>query len=483
MTAFQLFDSKVPSAARRQAPLLAGFTRVNPGILLGVADITTILAIPAAALWFATAPGARAKNGIFWLLLTGITVLLIASLNGYRREMLRNPAQGGWLAVRCYVATSIAMLSAAVLLGHPHAVSRVWTTAELLAIPLALALLRTLPALAQAAARPASGPLVVCYDRCRRDLGKALAAQKIFEPVSGVLYLAPCRDQQENAGWTIIPTAARFLDLVQSHGVQDVIFIYQPELDLLSPAFRQTLLAELLTFPARIWLAFDLEPQLPAMLTGRNGHYRLVPMVNDSLVNAGNPGKRAFDLVFGSLLLFLALPLLCIIAVLVRLSGPGPVIFRQVRTGAHGHRFTVLKFRTMRHDAGTPFTQATRHDPRVTWIGRFLRRSSLDELLQLVNVIKGDMSLVGPRPQMAKTAIEATTFEAAVKLYRLRHRVKPGMTGLAQIRGQRGETKAVAALEARLASDLEYIETWSLLLDFLILLRTLPALLLTKNAY
>jgi lipopolysaccharide/colanic/teichoic acid biosynthesis glycosyltransferase len=84
---------------------------------------------------------------------------------------------------------------------------------------------------------------------------------------------------------------------------------------------------------------------------------------------------------------------------------------------------------------------------------------------------------------MAKTAIEATTFEAAVRLYRLRHRVKPGMTGLAQIRGQRGETKAIPALEARLASDLEYIETWSLLLDFLILLRTLPALLLTKNAY
>jgi exopolysaccharide biosynthesis polyprenyl glycosylphosphotransferase len=483
MTAFQLYDDKISTASRRPATGLANFIRANAGLLLGAGDIIAILAIPAAGLWLAVAPGALAKNGLFWLLLAGITVLLIASLNGYRRELLRSPAQGAWLAVCCYAATSIAMLSAAVLLGHPHAVSRVWTTAELLATPVALALLRQLAPLAMAQAAPASGPLVVCYDRCRRDLSKALAAQKIFEPVSGVLYLAPRRDQDEGAGWKIIPTAARFLDLVQKRGVQDVIFVYQPELDLLSPAFRQTLLAELLTFPARIWLAFDLEPQLPAMLTGRNGHYRLVPVVNDSLVNAGNPAKRAFDLVFGSLLLLLAMPLLCIIAAFVRLSGPGPVIFRQVRTGAHGHRFTVLKFRTMRHKAGPEFVQARRHDPRVTWIGRFLRRSSLDELLQLVNVIKGDMSLVGPRPQMAKTAIEATTFEAAVRLYRLRHRVKPGMTGLAQIRGQRGETKAIPALEARLASDLEYIETWSLLLDFLILLRTLPALLLTKNAY
>ncbi len=481
MTAFQLFSGKISTSSRRQAAGLTGFTRANAGLLLGAADITAILAIPAAGLWFAVAPGALAKNGLFWLLLAGITVLLIASLNGYRRDMVRNPAQGGWLAACCYLATSIAMLSAAVLLGHLHAVSRVWTTAELVATPLALALLRALPPLVQTL--PASGPLVVCYDRCRGNLSKALAAQKIFEPVSGVLYLAPRRDQAEDTGWKVIPTAARFLDMVQKHGVQDVIFVYQPELDLLSPAFRQTLLAELLTFPARIWLAFDLEPQLPAMLTGRNGHYRLVPVVNDSLVNAGNPAKRAFDLVFGSILLLLFLPLLCIIALLVRLSGRGPVIFRQVRTGAHGHRFTVLKFRTMRHDAGTPFTQATRDDPRVTWIGRFLRRSSLDELLQLVNVIKGDMSLVGPRPQMAKTAIEATTFEAAVRLYRLRHRVKPGMTGLAQIRGQRGETKLVEALEARIASDLEYIETWTILLDFLILLRTLPALLLSKNAY
>ena len=191
--------------------------------------------------------------------------------------------------------------------------------------------------------------------------------------------------------------------------------------------------------------------------------------------------KRALDIVISSTLLILLLPLLLAIAALVRFSGPGPIIFRQKRIGARRKPFVLLKFRTMAHSA--VFTQATIADPRVTAIGRLLRRLSFDEFLQLVNVIKGDMSLVGPRPHAPETRVEGILFEEAVLSYRARYLTKPGITGLAQIRGQRGETRTIQQLEDRVASDIEYIENWSIWLDLLILLKTLPAIFKQVNAY
>jgi len=141
----------------------------------------------------------------------------------------------------------------------------------------------------------------------------------------------------------------------------------------------------------------------------------------------------------------------------------------------------LLKFRTMGYCS--EFAQATIDDPRVTAIGRALRRLSFDEFVQLVNVIKGEMSLVGPRPHAPETRVEGILFEDAVLSYRERYATKPGMTGLAQIRGQRGETRTIEELEERVASDLEYIENWSIWLDLSILLKTIPALLKQVNAY
>ena len=208
---------------------------------------------------------------------------------------------------------------------------------------------------------------------------------------------------------------------------------------------------------------------------------RIVPM--GDFASSLNLTKRVFDVVATSFLLLAFAPLLLVVAMLVKASGAGPVIFRQPRIGAQGRVFSALKFRTMFFVPGAPFAQAQRDDARVTRIGRFLRRFSLDELLQLINVIKGEMSLVGPRPHAPETAVQGMRFEDAVPLYRLRHRVKPGMTGLAQIRGQRGATPHVTTLEQRLASDLEYIHSWSLRLDVLILLRTVPAVLWPQNAW
>jgi len=193
--------------------------------------------------------------------------------------------------------------------------------------------------------------------------------------------------------------------------------------------------------------------------------------------------KRGFDIAFAILVLILHIPLLFAAAIAIKLDSPGPVLFRQRRIGLHGKSFELLKFRTMQHrpSAQGPLCQTCPRDPRVTQIGALLRRTSFDELPQLWNVLRGDMSLVGPRPHAPGTCAGSTPFEHVSKRYSFRHRVRPGMTGLAQVRGWRGQTDTRDKLLRRLDCDLEYIATWSLGADFLILLRTIAAL--WRNAY
>ena len=169
----------------------------------------------------------------------------------------------------------------------------------------------------------------------------------------------------------------------------------------------------------------------------------------------------------------------------IRLESTGPVLFRQRRVGLHGQYFTLLKFRTMRRHDTVPgvLCQATRHDPRVTRVGHWLRRHSLDELPQFVNVLSGEMSVVGPRPHAPGTRAGGRLFEDVTHRYATRHCVKPGMTGLAQVRGWRGETDTEEKLLRRVECDLEYIATWSARLDLVIIWRTLGSVSRTRNAY
>jgi putative colanic acid biosynthesis UDP-glucose lipid carrier transferase len=167
------------------------------------------------------------------------------------------------------------------------------------------------------------------------------------------------------------------------------------------------------------------------------------------------------------------------VALAVKLTSPGPVLFKQNRHGCDGQVFKVWKFRSMRvHDEGE-VRQATRDDDRVTPLGRFLRRSSIDELPQLFNVLFGQMALVGPRPHAVTHNIYYT---GKVRAYMARHRLKPGITGLAQITGHRGETETLEKMQLRVAQDLNYINQWSLWLDIKILLKT-PFTLFSKNIY
>ncbi len=195
--------------------------------------------------------------------------------------------------------------------------------------------------------------------------------------------------------------------------------------------------------------------------------------------------KRGEDLLLGALLLLLFLLPMLALALWIRLDSPGPALFRQRRIGLNGRVFQVLKFRTMYREFSQPATceQARRCDPRVTRAGAWLRWLSLDELPQLINVLRGEMSLVGPRPHAPGTCAAGRPFEQVVIGYNARHRVRPGMTGLAQVRGWRGETDTEDKILRRVQCDLEYIEEWSLWADFRILAQTARALASPQNAY
>lgn len=179
---------------------------------------------------------------------------------------------------------------------------------------------------------------------------------------------------------------------------------------------------------------------------------------------------------FGLLLLA---PLLLIVAAMVRLDSPGPILFRQERRGMGGETFPIYKFRTMSAAASREtFRQAVAGDARVTRLGRFLRATSIDELPQLLNVLKGDMALIGPRPH--PLALDEV-FCNSVPNYLDRYLVRPGITGLAQVSGHRGPTPDVAAMSARVALDLDYIENWSLKTDLIVLFRTIKLLFLVRD--
>lgn len=260
--------------------------------------------------------------------------------------------------------------------------------------------------------------------------------------------------------------------------------------------------------PRRVYLAFPLEEAhrikpIYRELLGRNMDVVWVPdmldmfLLNHQLHHIGNmPAitlsetpltgtnrlvKRAFDIVASLIALIALAPLMLIIAAIIKWTSPGPAIFRQERHGGDGEIFRMYKFRSMKphEETGGTVTQASQDDDRITPIGRFIRRTSIDELPQLVNVLQGDMSLVGPRPH----AVAHNEFYAdKIDHYMVRHRIKPGMTGWAQVHGLRGGTETLEKMEARVQYDLAYLNNWSLWLDLKILVRTVMVLV-HPNAY
>jgi len=234
-------------------------------------------------------------------------------------------------------------------------------------------------------------------------------------------------------------------------------------------------------------LALDVELMLPRLgheWIGRPvatlGGLPAMNLMRSPLSMHGRFIKLVADYLLSSILLLALMPLLTAVALLIKLDSRGPVFYMQRRVGFQGREFSIFKFRTMYADGDDGFRQATRGDPRITRIGRLLRASSIDELPQLLNVLRGDMSLVGPRPHAVCMNAE---FAVQIDDYLARHKIKPGITGWAQVNDARGETRSIEDMQRRVAYDLAYVDNCSLWLDVQIMLRTASVVLFHKNAY
>jgi putative colanic acid biosynthesis UDP-glucose lipid carrier transferase len=265
---------------------------------------------------------------------------------------------------------------------------------------------------------------------------------------------------------------------IRSHGVKDVFITL--------PLGSQPRIIELLEHLQGTTASIFFVPDVfgISIIQGRLQDMSGVPVVGiceTPFTGTNRMMKRISDIVLGSLILVLITPVLAAVAIGVKLSSPGPIIFRQKRNGLNGEEIVVYKFRSMTSmDNGAVVKQATKGDARITPFGAFIRKTSLDELPQFINVLQGRMSIVGPRPH---AVAHNEMYRQLIKAYMVRHKVKPGITGWAQVNGHRGETDTIEKMQARVEYDLEYLRNWSLGLDLVIILRTVKSIWADAKAY
>ena len=279
-------------------------------------------------------------------------------------------------------------------------------------------------------------------------------------------------------GSATLGSLSRLAEYVKAHRI-DLIYIALP---MASQPRILRLLEELHDTTASIYFAPDIH--LIDLIQARVdtvGGLPVIAVCESPFYGASGLIKRVSDIVLASAILALVSPLMLAIAIGVKLSSPGPVLFQQRRYGLDGREIVVYKFRTMHVlEDGNVIRQATRDDPRVTRFGVFLRACSLDELPQFINVLQGRMSVVGPRPH---AIAHNEMYRKLIRRYMIRHKVKPGITGLAQVNGLRGETSSLDSMQMRIEYDLAYLRSWSLLLDLQIVLKTIFVVLRQQNAY
>lgn len=305
-------------------------------------------------------------------------------------------------------------------------------------------------------------------DALRQDLMRAGAA------IRGMVEVGPSTQAPDD----IVAVVQRAVDVARGTSSQAEIVLAVPPggVDSLPNVLRAL---RVLPYPVLVMFS---EP-MRSLLDNRVDHlgsFAAIEAQRPPLSRTERFYKRTVDIVGASLMLALLAPIMVGAAIAVRLSSPGPVLFRQTRNGFGGQTFDIFKFRTMTvMENGDAFQQARAGDSRITAVGRVLRRSSIDELPQLLNVLRGEMSLVGPRPH---AVAHNAQFSDQIPDYAFRHHVKPGMTGWAQVHGFRGETSTLEKMEARVEHDVWYVNNWSIGLDFLIALMTIFEVFRGRNA-
>lgn len=317
--------------------------------------------------------------------------------------------------------------------------------------------------------------LVIVGGGSEKDsLARFLAAQNLV-PWVHVLGVFDDREVPRNPIPDYCPNLGKFADLVeytQRHRVDDILVAL--------PWQAGTRFNAVFTLLRQVPADIHLMPDAAAALWMERGKFvsyfggAVLNVVRKPIDGWNYIVKWAEDKVIASLLCLLLLPVFLLVALAVKLDSPGPILFRQRRLGFHNQLIEVFKFRTLFHAARDEHAEqsCTRDDPRITRVGRILRRLSLDELPQLLNVLKGDMSLVGPRPHALRSKAAGKLFQDVVENYAERHKIKPGITGLAQVKGYRGETDTEEKIRRRVEYDLHYIDNWSLFSDLKIMVQT-----------
>jgi polysaccharide biosynthesis protein PslA len=449
-------------------------------------DVLVCVTVPALATFLrGHAPAPLLLSRIAFLAAV-LTVAFTASSGGYGSGILfRRRPQFVAVLRGAVLALAVVALAVGILVEHPD-VDPLWCA--LAAVSLVAGLLLGRTALVAAvthhpAQRFAPRAVIVGSDLSRVRLGRLL--QELGQRPLRVIGFVDDRVDPVTVEINDVPFLGAFEELlaVVRRGMVDEVILALPW----SEEVRiMDLLDHLSNYPVHVRLAPDLIGyRFPRRIGGERSATRLLHLVDRPMSGWDGVIKRAEDLLIGGTMLAMCAVPMGLIAIALKLDSPGPILFRQKRTGFNNRDFEMLKFRTM-FDHLTEHQvrhQAVRNDPRVTRVGAFLRRTSLDELPQIFNVLCGDMSVVGPRPHARDTPAGDRTFEQVVERYAARHRVRPGLTGLAQVRGLRGETPTEDRIVKRVESDLEYIERWSIWLDFVILMRTAVIVLRMQNAY
>jgi Undecaprenyl-phosphate glucose phosphotransferase len=459
---------------------------VLPGIVVTLDGIVIILAALATYITTVAHRGALFDNYLAASGFVFVFVIVIMQFAGlYKFNAILRPLAVSYAIVGAFATAFLFLLAAAFSLKITSEFSRIWVASFAASACGAVLLVRFttsffLRRLAKAGLFARN--LVVLGEgaQLRALLTYLAASPPSFSSILGVFVDDHADLPESFSRWPILGRRADILNFTREHAVDDV-FIALPwsatdKIKEISNTLRE--------MPLNVYLAADLVG-LQLSVRPAPEHYGTVPVVElmgRPLSGWGGLWKTVLDYGIGIPLVVVLSPAMLLIAIAIKIDSRGPVLFKQARYGFVNRVFEIYKFRTMKHEPTKPdrVVQSTRDDPRVTPLGRLLRRTSLDELPQLFNVLNGTMSLVGPRPHAIDHNEE---FAQQVRGYFARHRVKPGLTGWAQVNGLRGEIKTVEDIEERVRYDTYYVENWSVLFDLKVLVRTLLIVITGRNAY
>lgn len=470
--------------------------RISDEIFVGLVMIADALAIAAvaAAVFVVYLHGVVEESGAdplrytaATLLGAGLTVHRLNSSGAYEFGELQNVRRQLRSMLTAWTATIVILIVAGFLLKLSDEFSRVWLVSWYVASAGSLVGIRFCAArvLRQwtTTGRYFRAAVVVGAG----ELGQRFVRWVVENPGAGMRIVGIFDDRLTRVANPVqgIPVLGSVRDLVE-YGRRSPIDVVVIALPLSAERRILSLIGILRILPADIRLLSDsIGFRLRKYTISYAAGIPTINIANRPIAGWSLVAKRALDVTIASFALTMLLPVLAAIAVLVRLDSPGPVLFRQQRLGFNNNTFFIYKFRTMRVEATDTNAEklVQRDDARVTRVGRILRRTSLDELPQLWNVLKGDMSLVGPRPHPLRAKAADRLYHEVVAEYAMRHRVRPGITGWAQVNGWRGETDTVEKIQKRVEHDLYYIDNWSIWFDIWILLLTLVKGMTGRNVY